>query len=170
MTRVFALALLAVALGGCLASHVGLGAPADAPVFRPEVFFDGVTRGEGTLSIRTRGSQPVRVESRGEALTDGTFELVQTIRLGDRAPTDRRWTFRRDGPGYAATLTEADGPVEIEVSGSELRLGYKTGRFSSIRQTLQLQPGGQVALNQLTAYVLGIPVARLEETIRRADG
>lgn len=169
MPRLLFLALLAVALGGCLATHPRLGPPADTPVFRPEVFFEGRTRGDGTLTIRARGSQSVRVESRGQWLGDGTFQLAQTIRFGDDEPFDRSWTFRRDGAEYAVTLTEAEGPVNMEVSGSELRLRYETGRFSSVEQTLQLQPGGQVALNQLTAYVLGIPVARIEETIRRVD-
>lgn len=168
MSRLLILAALAVALGGCLAGHPRLGEPAETPVFRPEVFFDGATRGEGTLAIRTRGTQTVRVESQGDALPDGSFRLVQTIRLGDDPPSDRTWTFRRTASGYAATLTEARGPVQVEVAGNDLHIYYKTGRFTSIEQTLRLQPGGDVALNQLTARMMGIPVARISERIEKA--
>lgn len=168
MLRLTSLALV-LTLCGCLAGPPRLGEPADTPVFRPEVFFDGATHGTGTLTIRMRGTRPVSVESQGEMLPDRTFRLVQTIRLGDDDPYDRTWIFRRDGSGYAATLTEAEGPVEVEIDGNSLHIYYRTGRMTSIEQTLRLQPGGQVALNQLTARMMGIPVAQIEEEIYRVD-
>lgn len=164
-----ALAAAALSLGGCLAGHPRLTAPA-APVFRPEVFFDGASHGTGTVRIRTRRAQPLHVDSHGAMQPDRTFRLDQTITLGDDAPRARTWTMTRiaDG-GYASTLTDADGPVEVTVHGAELRIHYRMGTFTTMDQRLVLRPDGQSALNLATVHMLGLPVARLEEVIERGE-
>ena len=170
----FAIALLSV--GGCLAGHPRLTA-SDAPVFWPEVFFDGPSHGTGTLRIRGRGSRPVHVVSQGQRQPDGRFRLEQTITIGDDAPHTRTWTMQRDADGHvAATLTDARGPVHVTVRGAELRIRYRMGAVTTMSQRLVLRPGGQSALSQrptvvnlATVRMLGVPVARLEEVIRRGQ-
>ena len=171
----FLLALLALVLGalvlpGCLAGRPALGEGSPTPVFDPGAFFVGRLVGAGELSVRARGTEPVRVESVGTELADGSVRLVQTIRRGDAEPYERTWTLRRRSPGrWTGALTEADGPVEAVVDGNELRIRYRTGAVTTVSQRLLLQPGGRVALNRLTVKVLGVPVARLSERIEKAE-
>ena len=160
--------MLALLAGGCLPAlpHVERQL---SPAFDPISFFDGRTEGLGTLDIRGRAPVVVRVASVGTRTGD-SLRLVQTVRLGDDPPYERTFTFRRVGPGrYLGTLTEAAGPVEATAVGNELTIRYATGRFSSVTQRLTLQPSGRLALNLLTARVLGVPVARLTEQIRAVD-
>ena len=163
------LAALAALVGGCLPALPDMEAE-PAPRFDVEAFFLGETAGLGTLWIRTRGAQTVRVSSVGTA-QDGALRLRQSVRLGDAEPYERVWTFRPAGPGrYTGTLTEARGPISAQVTGNRLDIRYRTGRFTTVRQSLALQPGGRLALNHLRVSVLGVPVAKLEEQIRRVEG
>lgn len=172
------LLLAAVLLTGCLPAQPRLAAPptphADlegAPAFDVYSFFEGETAGLGVLYVRGRSPVIVRVESRGTVLEGGDLELVQTITRGDADPYSRTWTFRDLGGGrYTGELTEATGPVEAEVIGDRLEIRYRTGRVTTVAQTLRLQPGGRLALNLLTVRVLGVPVARLVEQIRGLEG
>ena len=160
----------ALVLSGCLASRPPLGEPSPTPVFDPAAFFVGRSSGQGELSIRARGTEPVRVESVGTRLGDGSVRLVQTITRGDGEPYERTWVLREVSPTrWTGTLTEARGPVEVTVDGNELAIRYRTGTFTTIDQRLLLQPGGDVALNRLTARVLGVPIARLSERIEKAE-
>ena len=165
-----ALVAVLLVLPGCLAGRPPLGEPSPTPVFDPAEFFVGRSSGLGLLSIRASGTDTVRVESVGTRLDGGAVRLVQTVRRGDAEPYEREWTLRPvSATEWTGTLTEADGPVEVTVNGNELRIRYRTGTFTAIRQRLLLQPGGDVALNRLTATVLGVPVARLSERIAKAE-
>lgn len=164
-------ALLAtlVALGGCLAGVPAL-TPADGPVFRPDVFFDGRTQGTGTVAIRGRRTRGLRVESVGARQADGSFRLDQTVWVGDDPPRERSWTMAHDGAGgYAATLTDAAGPVRLTVDGGVLEIRYRTGAVTTMHQRLALRPDGQSARNVATVRVLGVPWARIVEEIVRVD-
>ena len=139
-------------------------------MFDPAEFFVGRSSGEGQLSIRARGTEPVHVESRGAQLNDGSVRLVQTVRRGDVEPYQRTWVLRRESPTrWTGTLTEAEGPVEATISGNDLRIHYRTGAVTTVDQRLLLQPGADVALNRLTVKVLGLPMARLSERIEKAQ-
>ena len=158
---------LLLALSGCLATQPPAEPVPAAPPFRPEVFFDGHTRGHGSLQILGRGSQRVEVESHGEAQPDGTFRLDQTITRGD-ATTTRTWLLRPTSPTtYTGTLTDASGAVAAEVDGSVLHIRYGMGAGLTMRQQLVLQPGGAVVLNRSTVRLFGVPIAQLAEQIRR---
>ncbi len=163
--------VLWVAASGCLAMHPQTGPPPVAPPLRPEVFFDGHTQGLGTLRVRGRTPEEVRVESYGEAQPDSTFRLDQTITHPDGRTETRTWIMRRvDATHYTATLTDAEGEVGAEVQGNELFIRYRIGWPAiTMRQHLILQPDGKTALNLSTVRVLGIPWARLNEQIRRVD-
>ena len=162
-------ALLAAGLAGCLPGPALLADVPDAPAFRPETFFAGRTTGDVHLTIRTRAPQRLRVESVGVAQADGTFRLDQAITYPDGHVDRRTWTMRRLGDGrYASTLTpDARGEVRVEAAGRALRIRYRMGRVTTMDQTLALREGGQTADNVATVRMLGVPVARLTETITR---
>ena len=160
--------LVAAALAGCLTAHPPLAAEA-TPTLHPDVFFDGATSGLGTLDVRGRSRQLVRVSSRGFTRPDGTFQLDQTIAIGDDAPYTRTWTMTRTSPNtFASSLSDAAGPVELGTDGNTLCIRYRLGRFTTMHQRLMLQPDERTVLNLATVRVLGVPVARLTETIMRA--
>ncbi len=168
-SRSLAAAALASLASACLARGPARPAPDDAPVFRPEAFFAGRTRGTGTLETRGHAPQAVRVEGEGSVEADGTFRLEQRITTGgDRAET-RTWRLRRvDARAYTATLSDARGPVTAEVDGNRLHLRYEIRRPAVVmEQWLYLQPGATTVRNVATVTVLGVPWARLSESITR---
>ena len=137
-------------------------------MLRPDTFFLGETRGHGVLHVLTRSPDSVRVVSQGALLPDGSTRLVQRITIGD-AVRERVWTIVPDGPtAWTGSLSDAVGPVSIHADGPLLRIRYRTGPLTTIHQRLVLQPDGRTAENRLSARVLGVPVARLTETITRA--
>ena len=154
---------------GCLPAAAPLPEGAGAPAFRPEVFFAGRSHGDPVVAIRTRGSQQLRVESVGAAGADGAFHLDQTIAYPGGRTETRRWTMRPlPGGRYATTLTpDARGPVEVWTEGPRLRIRYRMGRTTTMDQTLALRAGGQVADNVATVRMMGMPIARITETITR---
>jgi len=160
-------------LGGCLAAlpHVALGPPSGHEM-RPEAFFQGRTRGTGTLAVRGKTPAIVRVTGTGRTEPGGAFRLDQTIVHETGTPDRRSWTMHRDGAtGYRATLTDAAGPVTGEVDGPVFRLRYKYSTWGlTMHQTLTLLPGDTVVQNEATVRFLGVPVARLSERIVRLDG
>lgn len=165
-----ALAPLLAALGAaCLARAPRREAPAAGPEFRPETFFAGRTHGEGTLAVRGRAPRAVRVEGEGRVEPDGTFRLDQRVATGDGPPETRTWRLRRvDGRTYAATLSDARGPVTAEADGNRLHLRYAVRRPAVVmEQWLYLEPDGRTVRNVATVTVLGVPWARLRESITR---
>ncbi len=166
------LALLVLVASGCLATHPRVPPPEAVPVFRPEVFFLGETRGTGTLTFRNGFPQRVRVSSTGTPLADGTFRLEQTISIGGDPPQTRAWIMRpQSATRYTASLTDASGEAEIIVDGSLLTIRYLLATPEiRMEQRLYLEPDGQAALNLATVRVLGVPIARLSERIVRVPG
>ena len=160
---------LTLLAGGCLPAlpHT---ATHPTPAFDAVAFFEGRTEGLGTLTVRTRAPEIVRVESVGTPRPDGGLRLHQTIRRGGDPATERTWELVPVGPGrYTGTLTDADGPVEAWTEGDRLYIRYGMGGGLSMRQELTLQPRGDLALNLATVRFLGVPIARLSEQIRRVD-
>lgn len=146
-------------------------AAASADVFRPDLFFAGRTRGTGTVTTLTASKpQSLQVSSVGRIGRDGTLVLDQDIRVGGR-PQQRTFRIRRAGDGtWVGTLSDASGPVSATVRGPTLSLSYPMKRGGMrMNQTLTLQPGGRVLLNRARVTLLGVPVARIEETIEKVD-
>ena len=156
-------ALLALALGGC-AGHA-ISALQDVR-FDPIRFFHAPTEGTGTLHRLAGPPVPIQVSSISEGDLN-ELRVVQTIREGSKPPRQRLWTIRRVGDGdYAATLTDAVGPVSVKVDGGSAFIRYRMRGGFTVHQQLALQPG-LVVCNRLTVRKLGIRVAWLNETIRR---
>lgn len=171
--QVLLLALpLALALAGCTASLPAVPAPerVSSSEMRPEVFFDGPTRGVGQLSVAFGGRpDSIHVASTGRMQAGGDiFRLDQTIRQEGRVRR-RTWQMRRlDRARYTATLTDAHGPASAVVDGPVLRLRYRATAWGAVmRQTLTLLPGDSAVDNRATVRFLGLTVARLHERIVR---
>lgn len=146
-------------------------AAADLSGFRPDLFFAGRTRGRGTVKIAT-SSRPrvLEVEGEGRIEPDGALVLDQLVRL-DGKPSQRSFRISRAADGtWQGTLTDAAGPVAASVAGDTLRLSYRMKRAGMrMNQTLTVQPGGRTLLNRARVTMLGVPVARIEETIEKLD-
>lgn len=140
------------------------------PVFDVAGFFTGRSSGEGTLDLRFKDPEPVRVESEGRMLVDGTLILDQIVTRGARSPQRRRWRLRQVAPArWQGLLTEATDLVRAEVSGNQLAIRYPMKDGVRATQYLYLQPDGRTALNRMTFTLAGVKVGELNETIRKLD-
>jgi hypothetical protein len=161
----------AAGVAGCLGAFPPPPEALEHPVFRPEVFFAGRTQGIGRLERVIGRAQGLQVESHGRTEPDGSFRLDQAVRFDDGTVQQRTWRMQRTGPTtYAATLSDAAGPVSLEVAGNRLQIRYLL-RHPAVymHQRLDLRPDGRTALNRATVSVLGIPWARLTEEITQRD-
>jgi hypothetical protein len=71
---------------------------------------------------------------------------------------------------YRATLSDAGGEVRAQTSGNSFHVRYLLRQpLVYMDQWLYLQPDGRTVINRATVTVLGIPWARLDETITRSD-
>lgn len=152
-----------------LATALIAAAPAPAD-FRPDLFFEGRTRGSGTVDTLASAPHPLAVESVGRIAPDGTLILDQAITIGGERSA-RTFRIRRLPDGrWQGSLTDASGPVRAVVTGNTLTLAYPMKRSSMrMSQTLTLQPGGRTLLNRARVTLLGVPVARIEEIIEKLD-
>jgi hypothetical protein len=173
LKSIAALVLLAAGLGGCAKVLPPSAFEGGTPAMRPEIFFAGRTRSTGVLE--NRSGAPTRrfhVEGSGQALPDGSFQLVQRITFGHDAPTSRTWILRRlDAHHYTASLTDASGPVRAEAYGNLFHLRYpmKTPFEGEMEQWLYLQPDGRTVVNEATVSIFGVIVAHLSERITHED-
>jgi hypothetical protein len=139
-------------------------------VFRPERFFEGHTEGTGRLKVLFGPSRLVHVRGFGRIKADGALVLDQDIEQEGKPTKHRQWEMRALGAGrYAATLSDATGPVVGEAQGNVLRLAFPAKGGLRIRQVLVLSADGRSARNRLTIRKMGIVVATLNELIKRAD-
>jgi hypothetical protein len=157
----------ALVMPGCLGGFRVAGTAASSPALRPERFFDGATRGQGVLAVRGKADRFFTVSSAGHTESDGTFVLDQTISYADGAVETRSFRVRPvDEHEYTGTLTGVSGPVWARAEGNGFHVRYAIRAPAvTMEQWIYLQPDGRTALNRATVRVLGVPVARLSETI-----
>ncbi len=154
---------LAALIGGGSAS-----AAEPARDFTPRHGFGGASEGDGTLTFLLGKPQPFHVESRGTQQADGTFRLEQTISFQGKSSKHRVWIMTEVRPNhYAATLSDAAGPVTATTSGQRLSLQYRAEGPLVMHQTLELMADGKTIDNVGVITLLGIPVGHLHETITR---
>ena len=133
-------------------------------------FFIGRTHSDGQLRVALR--RPVRhvVDSVGKRGANGELILHDTVREDGKPVKERRWVMRPTGPNaYIGTMTEAVGPVSVNVEGTKAVIRYKMKGGISIDQRLALQADGKTLSNFVTGRKLGVRVGRLEGTIRKLD-
>ncbi|MGI9090029.1 MAG: DUF3833 family protein [Gemmatimonadaceae bacterium] len=158
-------------VSGCLSASPLHTSATEAPEFRPEAFFAGVTHGEGTLVQRGKGPRKLRVEGLGQPEPGGTFRLEQTVTFDDGATERRTWHLRQmSAHTYMGIISDASGKVSAETKGNRFHLRYLLRKPAVyMEQYLYLQPDGRTVLNVATVTVIGIPWARLSEKITRSD-
>lgn len=140
----------------------------DAPHFDPVAFFTGATEGQGRLKVMLSRGKAMHVSGHGAVEPDGTLVLDQTVTTAGEKDRTRRWRIRRITPDhYVGTLTDATGPVRIDVAGNRLRIRYHAKGGLAFGQVITLEPGGQVAHNAMNVRKLGMVVATIRETITR---
>jgi hypothetical protein len=162
--------VLLTAATGCLAGFPARPATVPQPSFDPTVFFAGHTHGEGTLDVRVGTDRTLSVEGTGRTVTDGSFRLDQTITYGDSAVETRTWILRHgaDPQHFTATLSDAKGEVTAETTGNLFHLRYLLRQPAVyMEQWLYLRPDGRSVDNRAQVTILGVPWARLAETITR---
>ena len=160
------LALIAVVtLFGCPAA---LSVEHGGGDFVPEVVFAGRLHGEGTLRLGLGRARAFQVDSIGTMQADGGLRVDQRVRFADGTAQSRHWVLRRARPGaYLATLSDARGPVAIRIKGRRLLLDYRLKPpGASMHQVLELAADGRSIANIGSIRFLGIPIGRLDETIR----
>ncbi len=152
-----------------LAAMVPLAAHTQSPHvdFVPEVVFAGRSEGKGELTLLMGRARPFTVESVGTLQGDGALVLRQQIHFEGKPVETRAWVMRRTGPGtFAATLTDAAGPVSARTAGNRMTLRYPLTRWGlSMHQTLDLAGDGRSIANRGSVRFLGVPMGELRETI-----
>lgn len=135
----------------------------------PVAFFTGASHGDGRFHQVLSSPHGVRVDSDGKPQGDGGLLLTQRIAEDGKPPRVRLWVIKPAGPGhYTGTLTDAVGPVELTVAGPRAEVRYSMKKGLKVTQELALQPDGLTVLNHLEVHKLGVRVAWLDETIRKA--
>lgn len=172
---IMSLYLSMAALSGCIGTVKPGSFSANTPLFLPEQFFAGNTRGSGVLQASDgTPSQQISVTSNGRMLADGRFQLDQTISqsipgTSNIQTSSRTWLMTKvDATHYTATLTDAAGPVTAEVHGNLFHLRYLYRKpLITVEQWLYLQADGRTVLNEGRISIPGRTIARISEIIVR---
>lgn len=177
--RIIVSALRTLPLGALLAvSTLALGGPspvqaqavAPARTFDPVAFFSGRTEGIGTLDEVMASPVATHVTGLGAMQDNGVFVIDQTVKIVGKPAEQRRWHLRQTAPGkFSGTITDAKGPVTGVVTGNRMKIGYTMKKGSmKVEQVLTLSADGKSLANTMKVRKLGILVATLVETIRKA--
>jgi hypothetical protein len=109
------------------------------------------------------------VDSQGRAEKDGSLLLEQVIHEPGKPPRTRYWHMRQTAPDrFEGTLTDAAGPVRVDVVHDRIRIRYKAKNHLDFDQWLTQVSDKQVN-NSMRVRRFGITVARYEEVIRKVD-
>jgi hypothetical protein len=142
--------------------------PAQA-AFDPIDFFRGRTHGEGTLKVTFQAAKRMSVDSLGRIEGDGSLLLRQVIHEPGKPPRTRYWQLRQvDGGGFTGTLTDAAGPVRVDVAEDKVRIRYKGKNHLDFDQVLTPSGASEVR-NAMRVKRFGIIVAHFNEVIRKLD-
>jgi hypothetical protein len=137
--------------------------------FNPVEFFQGRTRGEGTLKIIFQSPKQMSVDSVGTAEKDGSLLLEQVIHEPGKPARTRYWRLRQTAPSrFEGTLTDAASPVRVDVTGEQVRIRYKAKNHLDFDQVLT-PAGPKEVKNSMRVQRFGITVAHYEERIRKLD-
>jgi hypothetical protein len=137
--------------------------------FDPVEFFRGKTEGSGKLKIIFEATKRVDVKSEGYVEKDGTLVLSQRVHQEGQDPRQRYWRLRRIGPTrFTGTITDAAGPVTVDLVGDKARIRYTMKNNMTVEQWLT-PSGVRTVSNQMKVRRFGLIVARFTETIRKLD-
>ena len=161
-----AAALLAVAL----LAAASTGAAQVKPRLDLAEFFAGRTHGEGTIKKALKRSARITIETVGQRGKGGELILIDTIKEEGEPTRVRRWVMRPAGSnGFTGTISDAAGPVRVDVQGTKATIRYKMKEGGiGIHQVLTMRDRKTLD-SEVTAKKLGVRVARMEGTIRKLD-
>jgi hypothetical protein len=143
-------------------------APADA-AFNPVEFFRGRSHGDGDLKVIFQSPKKIAVDSFGSAERDGSLVLKQVIHEPGKPPRTRYWRMKQDSPNrFSGTLTDAAGPVRVDIAGDQVRIRYTAPNHLNFDETLT-PAGPREVHNSMRVRRFGFTVARFEEVIRKLD-
>ena len=149
---------------------LGLLLLVQAPASAAERFFVGRTAGSGTIRVVLSGQHGFRVRSVGRLDRSGALLLDQIVEEEGKPVRRRTWRLVRSGANrISGTLSDARGPVSGEIAGRVLNLRYAPTEGGTVDQRITFHPSGRTAENRMTIRRFGVPVATVEETIRRVD-
>jgi len=134
----------------------------------PLRFFSGLTETEGT--VRIMFNKPFRSRSFGQGRIepDGSLTLVQRVEDEGKPARQRRWRVREAGPGHwTATMSEAVGPVTIDLVGDRYRFRFKMKGNVAVEQWLAPLPGARAARTITKARKFGMTVMTSEGTVMK---
>lgn len=141
-----------------------------AAAFDPFLFFNGSTRGDGTLKVAMKSDEQFKVESRGHSDGKDGFVLDQVIHRGSKPPKQRRWFLREVSPNIlVGTISDSPGAVHGRIVGNSLLLNYPVKGGLRAEQVMTSEANGKAVLNNIVVRKLGIVVARVREIIRKLD-
>ena len=147
---------------------LAIATPAHAG-FNPVEFFRGHTRGEGVLKVIFQPSKRIVVDNEGISEKDGSLLLKQTIHEPTKPPRIRYWRMKQTAPNrFDGTLTDAAGPVRVDVVSEGVRIRYRGKDHLNFDQMLTAVSPHEVR-TKLRVKRFGIVVAHFEETIRKLD-
>ena len=133
-------------------------------------FFTGKTHSESVLKVVLKKPVPLIVDSIGGKGDRGDFVLIDTVHEGDKPVRQRKWIMKQAGPNrFTGSLTDAAGPVDIQVEGDTATITYMMKGGLKVEQQLQLQRDGRTLSNRVTAKKLGMKFAHVEGAVRKLD-
>jgi hypothetical protein len=133
-------------------------------------FFTGKTHADNVMKVVLKKPVPLIVDSVGGKGDRGDFVLIDTVREGDKPVRQRKWIMRQAGPNhFTGTLTDATGPVDIQIDGDTAMIRYVMKGGLNIQQQLKLSADGKTLSNQVIAKKVGLKFARVEGTVRKVD-
>ena len=140
-----------------------------SPAFNPIEFFRGHSHGDGELKIIFQSTKRISVDSFGSAEKDRALLLKQVIHEPGKPARTRYWRLRQDGPDrFSGTLTDAAGPVRVDIHDGELRVRYRAKDHLNFDQLLT-KVGPNEVRNETKVKRFGITVAHFNELIRKLD-
>jgi hypothetical protein len=145
-------------------------AAADKPKLDMLAFFAGKTHAENVMKVVLKKPVPLIVDSIGGKGDRGDFVLIDTVHEGDKPARQRKWIMRQAGPDhFSGTLTDAVGPVDVQIDGDMALIRYMMKGGLKIEQHLKLAADGRSLSNQVVAKKLGMKFAHVEGTVRKLD-
>ena len=157
-------------LFGLVIAATAVPAAAQPPRLDMLAFFTGKTHADNVMKVVLKKPVPLIVDSVGGRGDRGDFVLIDTVREGDKPVRQRKWIMRQAGPNhFIGTLTDATGPVDIQIDGDTAMIRYVMKGGLKIEQQLKLSADGKSLSNQVTAKKVGLKFARVEGTVRKAD-
>jgi hypothetical protein len=132
-------------------------------------FFSGRTHAENDLRIVFHRPTKLIVDSVGKR-EGGEFVQTDTVHEGDKPVRTRVWRTHEIGPGhFGGTLSDATGPVDIAVHGSNVVIRYTMKGGLDITETMALQEDGRTLSNHVIAKKFGMTFAHVDGAIRKLD-